>query len=567
MNGVSVPKTIFPGDYTYDGSPVVMNAWATLSSGASIVATTTVSFTEQTSVASLTCGTPQVQCVSYLYDADGNITRVIDKSATTAAKTMDYTYDPLNRLISASSSNATNGKNYLQTYAYDPVGNLLTKSDEGTYSYAGNQGGSFANPHAVTSITNGTTTTQFAYDNNGNLTGVAGGTTASTYTWDYLNRLVSASSSSSSSPASSYGYDFTGQRVLVQNGTSTTSYPEMTYNTDGTTPVKHIFAGGTLVATITGTSTSTAAASVRYVLDDTLGGSNVVTDSSGTVVETLDYYPYGATRIDNLANGAISEQRKFIGQEYDAATSLSYLNARYYDGGRGQFVSEDPVFWGDPAQQNLKNPQDLNSYSYADDNPIVHEDPTGKQAATLASQLQQLYSALTALSATIAAAGNSAALTAAMPMIGITLGTVGATIGVIALANRTTVVTVSTASNFQSTNAFGPGIVSTPSIGSSQGGTLAFPIENPSSLNQPYSFSKQITGSAPKSVPSGTKRINEVGLDKDTLHEVKEGLRAGPQDYVGVTPNGDVITTGPGGEAENNGPIDNYTHRPTGLVK
>ena len=86
-------------------------------------------------------------------------------------------------------------------------------------------------------------------------------------------------------------------------------------------------------------------------------------------------------------------------------------------------------------------------------------------------------------------------------------------------------------------------------------------------LTQPYSFAQQITGSAPKSVPSGTKRIDQVGLDKDQLHEVKEGIGAGNEDYVGVTPSGDVITTGPDGEPENHGPIDDYTHRPTGLIK
>jgi len=36
------------------------------------------------------------------------------------------------------------------------------------------------------------------------------------------------------------------------------------------------------------------------------------------------------------------------------------------------------VFLGPPSQQNLQDPQSLNSYSYSEDNPIVKEDPTGK---------------------------------------------------------------------------------------------------------------------------------------------------------------------------------------------
>jgi hypothetical protein len=32
-----------------------------------------------------------------------------------------------------------------------------------------------------------------------------------------------------------------------------------------------------------------------------------------------------------------------IGEEYDSETEFSYLNARYYQGSRGRFMSQDPV--------------------------------------------------------------------------------------------------------------------------------------------------------------------------------------------------------------------------------
>jgi RHS repeat-associated protein len=70
--------------------------------------------------------------------------------------------------------------------------------------------------------------------------------------------------------------------------------------------------------------------------------------------------------------------RGYIGQYFDQPTDLSYLNARYYDPARGQFLSEDPVFLGQPNQQNLQDPQSLNPYSYSEDNPIVKSDPSGK---------------------------------------------------------------------------------------------------------------------------------------------------------------------------------------------
>lgn len=54
------------------------------------------------------------------------------------------------------------------------------------------------------------------------------------------------------------------------------------------------------------------------------------------------------------------------------------MNARYYDGKRGQFLSQDPVFWS--TKQNLANPQSFNSYSYAENNPVNLKDPDGRFA-------------------------------------------------------------------------------------------------------------------------------------------------------------------------------------------
>jgi RHS repeat-associated protein len=89
----------------------------------------------------------------------------------------------------------------------------------------------------------------------------------------------------------------------------------------------------------------------------------IVTDTwTENVVQTLDFYPYGSTRISVATS--TNEKRKFIGQFADDS-SLSYLNARYYNATQGQFISQDPVFLGDPMQQDLNNPQNLNSYSYA----------------------------------------------------------------------------------------------------------------------------------------------------------------------------------------------------------
>ena len=244
-----------------------------------------------------------------------------------------------------------------------------------SYSYSG---AAYANPHAVTSV-GGTT---YTYDNNGNVTAIG----SLDYTWDWRNRLASAERSGGG--ITSYGYDHTGQRVFKATGTATTSYPSKYYNlattTGAATTTKHIFSpDGTLLATVIGASTT---ASTTYLHPDHLGGTNVTTDEDGDVTQTLDYYPYGSQRI---ASGPFSEQRRFIGEEYDRDTEFSYLNARYYEAGRGQFVSQDPAHsaigspsfeqeYGRSLQSHLSNPQHMNSYSYAANNPLVLVDQSGE---------------------------------------------------------------------------------------------------------------------------------------------------------------------------------------------
>jgi RHS repeat-associated protein len=186
--------------------------------------------------------------------------------------------------------------------------------------------------------------------------------------------------SSSGTASTTYAYDHTSERVKKTVGSVTTLYANDYWNKQGTgagaTTTRQIYGNGEVIATVEGNGTAT---STNYAHGDQLGSVGVSTDGNGNVTEATDYYPYGAERV---ATGSYSGQRKYIGEVYDEESSMSYLNARYYQNTRGQFISQDPVFWEigltSDGKKVLQSPQAQNSYSYAGNNPLTNKDPTGR---------------------------------------------------------------------------------------------------------------------------------------------------------------------------------------------
>jgi YD repeat-containing protein len=74
-----------------------------------------------------------------------------------------------------------------QLVAIKPANSISGGVTRNTYSYAGT---GYANPHAVTQIGNGQSTSTFSYDNDGNLIQKTTDGTTTTYVWDYANRLI-----------------------------------------------------------------------------------------------------------------------------------------------------------------------------------------------------------------------------------------------------------------------------------------------------------------------------------------------------------------------------------------
>jgi len=135
----------------------------------------------------------------------------------------------------------------------------------------------------------------------------------------------------------------------------------------------NIYLGDERIATID--ISAAGQASTSFPLTDHLGSPTIITDLWGQVIGANDYKSFG------FLLSSAGYPYKFIGKELDSENNLEYFGQRYYDSMLARFVSIDPVLLGD-FRKFLVNPQALNSYSYALNNPIVLFDLFGLSTAT-----------------------------------------------------------------------------------------------------------------------------------------------------------------------------------------
>jgi RHS repeat-associated protein len=107
---------------------------------------------------------------------------------------------------------------------------------------------------------------------------------------------------------------------------------------------------------------------VVWLHGDHLGSTSLATNAAQEVVTRQWYYPFGGQR---AAVGVSPTDFGFTGQRLAGTIGLYDYHARFYDPLVGRFISADSIV-PDPG-----NPQALNRYSYANNNPLVYVDPSG----------------------------------------------------------------------------------------------------------------------------------------------------------------------------------------------
>ena len=109
-----------------------------------------------------------------------------------------------------------------------------------------------------------------------------------------------------------------------------------------------------------------------FVHGDHLGSTNVVTNEAGDVVENTTYEPFG-----NIIEGGEQSRYEYTSQEYDSVIGDYDYHARRYNAEWGIFTQPDTLI------PNIYDPQQLNHYSYARNNPYRYDDKTGRSPILL----------------------------------------------------------------------------------------------------------------------------------------------------------------------------------------
>jgi RHS repeat-associated protein len=345
-----------------------------------------------------------LQDLNYEYDATGNLIQQTDNAQTTQyfgnqqiAPVSTYEYDALYRLTKATGRELANLaapthndfpnnipcpaivpanliRRYMHYYQYDAMGNMLQMQNAGnwTRNYIYDTLTNRLLKHDLLQSSN-----DYTYDEHGNITSMPH---LSLMSWDEKDQLISASNGTFTSY---YNYDNQGNRTrkVVDKG----NIIETRYYIGGYEAYrKEVNQTLTLeretlniaddekvfvrIEQKTGENEI-----VRYQYDNHLGSACLELDGVGQIISYEEYHPFGTTsyRAGRSETEVSLKKYKYCGKERDEETGLYYYGMRYYAAWLCRFVSTDPLQFDYP---------ELTPFQYASNRPITMIDLDGCEA-------------------------------------------------------------------------------------------------------------------------------------------------------------------------------------------
>jgi len=353
--------------------------------------------------------TTNIQKLAYGYDQVGNVTSLANTVAappgstpltTVAPGPTSYTfgYDNLYQLKTATGAytgvGAFGGRNYSMTMSYDEIGNITSKAQSDTlkataapgapavtqtatsytfnYTYAG------LHPHGVTSVgstQSGTMTSM--YDADGNRLFMKNGSVGRDLTWNEEDRMSTVKVNGGA--ATTFLYRADGTRA-TKRALNDTYYVSPHYvDRRGVSTTRNIMLGDERLASVVTSNTGTTR--TFFYHPDHLQSSNYMSDSSGTLVQHDEYFPFGETWVEQLLNNDSNNKTPYLfsAKEQDES-GLYYFGGRYLDGRVSGWMNPDPALssyvMGQP-NAGLWMPANLALYGYSFNNPLTVRDPSG----------------------------------------------------------------------------------------------------------------------------------------------------------------------------------------------
>src|SRR5262249_44520641 len=325
-----------------------------------------------------------LQHLSYNYGPGSLIRTQTNAYSGGASSVQSFDYDFLGRL--ASWTVQQGGQTSTEAYRYDEVGNLLSMTLEAgggrmvEYKYGPGPNSPLAGPYAVQEIGENGTTSVFQYDTAGRQISGQG----RSITWNTFNLPSQIEKPLLPSLVVDFRYD-AGGVLTVRSATSKTITYIGGYERHALAADKvHVF---NLVAPkrVLGqvvwreSNGSLGSADVSFFHTDLLGSPETVSDSaSGTVVEKMEYEPFGQRRDPTaLATPVTAKNPRTVGftrHQPDDEFGLINMGGRVYDPATTRFLTPDPY------SHTPTSARAANRYAYVYNDPVNFVDPTGLQA-------------------------------------------------------------------------------------------------------------------------------------------------------------------------------------------